>query len=97
MIRISGSVTEGIPGAGTGEYYLMPAALPFLQERAERGIYPYSLPPASRQHQYSADSTPTARDFLRTFIRWSTFCEKYRPEHCELAATIIRRVADRNR
>jgi hypothetical protein len=30
-------------------------------------------------------------------IRWSTFCEKYQPEHCELAAEIIRQVADQNR
>jgi perosamine synthetase len=90
-------VAEGIPGAGMGEYYLMPAALPFLQENAERGVYPYSLPPASRSYEYSADTCPTARDFLKGFIRWSTFCEKYRPEHCELAAAIIGRVADRNR
>jgi hypothetical protein len=30
-------------------------------------------------------------------VRWSTFCEKYEPEHCELAAAIVRAVADRNR
>jgi perosamine synthetase len=88
---------EGIPGAGTGEYYLMPAALTFLQENASRRVFPYSLPPASRTYTYGADNCPTARDFLKTFIRWSTFCEKYTPEHCELAADIIRRVAERNR
>src|SRR5207244_489158 len=54
-------VAEGIPGAGTGRYYLMPAALPFLQERAERRRYPYSLPPASRTYRYDAEATPTAR------------------------------------
>jgi dTDP-4-amino-4,6-dideoxygalactose transaminase len=87
----------GIPGAGTGEYYLMPAALTFLQEKARDGIYPYSMPPASREYSYSAASCPTARDFLKSFIRWATFCEKYQPEHCEIAADIIRSVAERNR
>lgn len=88
---------EGIPGAGTGEYYLMPEACPFLEENARRKAYPYSMPPASREYHYGADTCPNARDLLKRFIRWSTFCEKYRPEHCELAAEIIRRVADRNR
>ena len=87
----------GIPGAGTGRYYLMPAALTFLQKKAGDEIYPYSMPPASREHRYSADSCPNARNFLENFIRWSTFCEKYRPEHCELAAQIVREVAERNR
>lgn len=88
---------EGIPGAGMGEYYLLPAACTFLEEKARRGVYPYSSPPASRSYTYSADTCPKARDFLRSFIRWSTFCEKYEPEHCELAAQIVRRVAERNR
>lgn len=88
---------EGIPGAGTGRYYLMPEALTFLREHAEAGVYPYSRPPASRTYRYGADACPTARDFLEGFIRWASFCEKYQPEHCELAADIIRRVADRNR
>ena len=39
----------------------------------------------------------TARDFLETFVRWSTFCEKYEEEHVELAADIVRRVAEENR
>lgn len=90
-------VQEGIPGAGTGRYYLMPAALTFLQQKAREQVYPYSQPPASRRYAYSADSCPVARDFLETFIRWSTFCEKYQPEHCELAARIVARVAERNR
>ncbi len=87
----------GIPGAGTGRYYLMPAALPFLSEKAQKEVYPYSQPPASRKYRYSADTCPTARDFLETFIRWSSFCEKYEPEHCDLAAQIVREVADKNR
>lgn len=87
----------GIPGAGTGRYYLMPAAVTFLQEQARKQEYPYSCPPASRRITYGADTCPRARDFLETFIRWSTFCEKYREEHCELAAGIVRSAMERNR
>lgn len=87
----------GIPGAGTGRYYLMPAALPFLSEKAEYRVYPYSQPPASREYHYGADTCPAARGFLEIFIRWSSFCEKYEPEHCDLAAQIVREVADKNR
>ena len=87
----------GIPGAGTGKYYLMPAACTFLNENAQKKTYPYSIPPASREHSYSADTCPSARDFLENWIRWSTFCEKYQPEHCELAASIISNVAEQNR
>jgi len=88
---------RGIPGAGTGRYYLMPEALTFLQEKAGNHAYPFSKPPASRDFSYGPDTCPTAHAFLETFIRWATFCEKYEPEHCEIAAEIIRRVADRNR
>jgi perosamine synthetase len=87
----------GIPGAGMGEYYLMPEAVTFLQRKAEAKAYPYAMPPASREYTYSGDTCPTAQTFLKTFIRWSTFCEKYEPEHCELAASIVREVADANR
>ena len=90
-------VEAGIPGAGMGEYYLMPAALECLQKRAAAKRYPYSIPPASREHRYAGDTCPTAQAFLKTFIRWSTFCEKYQPEHCQLAADLVRQVADRNR
>ncbi len=87
----------GIPGAGQGKYYLMPAACTFLEENACGRKYPYSMPPASREFRYSADTCPTARAYLESWIRWSTFCEKYQPEHCELAAAIVGEVADRNR
>jgi perosamine synthetase len=87
----------GIPGASTCRYYLLPAALPFLGEKAAAHAYPYSKPPASRDYAYGGDACPTAQAFLETFIRWSSFCEKYQPEHCELAADIVRRVADANR
>jgi dTDP-4-amino-4,6-dideoxygalactose transaminase len=90
-------VEAGIPGAGTGRYYLMPAGLKFLQEAAANQTYPYSQPPASGTYEYSADSCPTARDFLDGFIRWSTFSEKYEEGHCALAAQIVADVAERNR
>ena len=87
----------GIPGAGLGRYYLLPAACTFLQEKARDQTYPYSLPPASRTYQYSADTCPTARAFLENWIRWSSFSEKYGGEHCERATEIVREVADGNR
>jgi len=86
-----------IPAIGTGRYYLMPAALTFLQKAAAEKTYPYSMPPASRRYHYGPDTCPTAAKFLDTFIRWATFCEKYTPDHCQLAADIIRHVADKNR
>ena len=90
-------VDAGIPGAGLGKYYLMPAACTFLAENAQNKVYPYSTPPASRAYRYDAYVCPNARDFLENWIRWSTICEKYRPEHCDLAAAIVREVADKNR
>jgi len=87
----------GIPGAGTGRYYLMPAACTLLDANARAGAHPYSQPPASRSYTYSADSCPTARGLLESFVRWSTFCEKYTEEHCEVAAEIVRKVAEANR
>ncbi len=87
----------GIPGASTARYYLMPEACTFLQRRAQEGRYPYSMPPAAREYSYDERTCPTAHEFLDTWIRWSTFCEKYTEEHCELAASIVREVADRNR
>jgi dTDP-4-amino-4,6-dideoxygalactose transaminase len=87
---------EGIPGVGMGRYYLMPEALTFLQEQAERQVYPFSLPPASRTYSYGEITCPSAHAFLQSFIRWSTFCEKYTEEHCDIAAEIVRRVAERN-
>jgi dTDP-4-amino-4,6-dideoxygalactose transaminase len=87
----------GLTGAGTGKYYLIPAACTFLGEWAEAGRYPYSQPPASRTYRYGAEACPTAWEFLQTFIRWSTFCEKYTEADCELAAQIVADVAARNR
>lgn len=87
----------GIAGAGLGEYYLMPAALKCLETAAREQRYPYSQPPASRSYSYSADNTPRAAAFLKNWIRWSNFCEKYTEEHCDLAVDIVRKVADANR
>ena len=90
-------VEGGIPGAGTARYYLMPEACTFLQRRAVEHRYPYSQPPASREYTYGESVCPTAHEFLDTWIRWSTFCAKYRPEHCGLAAEIVHGVAEANR
>jgi dTDP-4-amino-4,6-dideoxygalactose transaminase len=90
-------VEGGIPGAGIAKYYLMPEGLSFLNENAKAKKYPYSLPPASREYIYDETTCPNAHAFLDTFIRWSTFCEKYTEEDCELAAAIVRGVADRHR
>lgn len=81
----------GIPGVGTGRYYLLPAAMPFLQEYAECGRYPFSWP-ATRRYHYAADTTPNARDFLETWVRWP-WTEKYTAEHIHRIASIVRRVA----
>ena len=86
----------GISGIGMGKYYLMPAGLVFLQQQAQRQIYPFSPETAARRYRYRAEDCPTASAFLDTFIRWSTFCEKYQPEHCDLVAAIVRQVAEAN-
>lgn len=90
-------VESGIPGAGMGQYYLMPVACAFLQHNAAKKVYPYSQPPASRTYVYGVDTCPTAYNFLKSWIRWATFCEKYTEEHCELAAHIVKEVAEKNR
>jgi len=87
----------GIPGAGQGKYYLLPASCTFLDENAQSKKYPYSIPPASKEYRYNADSCPNAKGFLENWVRWSTFCEKYQPAHCKLAASIIEEIADKNR
>ena len=87
----------GIHGSGTGRYYLMAEGLTFLEENARAKVYPYSMPPASREYHYGTDSCPQAWKFLQHWIRWVTFCEKYTADHCQLASQIVRDVADRNR
>jgi dTDP-4-amino-4,6-dideoxygalactose transaminase len=90
-------VEEGIPGAGTGKYYLMPEACDFLKDDAAAKRFPFSMPPASREYTYGGETTPVATAFLQNWIRWSTFCEKYTEDDCQLAAAIVNRVADNNR
>lgn len=87
---------HGIPNAGLGRYYLMPAALTVLQENAKAKRYPYSIPPASREYQYSAEAAPNAAAFLDHFIRWF-WTEKYTDEHVARMAAIVSGVADANR
>ena len=86
----------GIQNCGLARYYLMPAAVTFLQEWVEEGRYPFCVPPASRVLAYSADTCPNARDFLETWIRWF-WTEKYTEEHIEQMAKTIRNVAGENR
>ena len=86
----------GIPGAGQGRYYLMPQACTFLQKRANNRTHQFAMPPASRTYAYGAETCPNAHAFLRNFVRWSSFCEKYQPQDCELAASIVRAVAEDN-
>jgi dTDP-4-amino-4,6-dideoxygalactose transaminase len=90
-------VDEGVPNAGTGRYYLMPAACTFLDENARNKKHPYSKPPASRDYRYDESTCPTAWSFLQSWIRWATFCEKYTEETCQQAQEIVARVATRNR
>ncbi|GMW01347.1 MAG: hypothetical protein AMXMBFR84_24840 [Candidatus Hydrogenedentota bacterium] len=85
----------GVPGAGIANYYLMADGLVLLHDR--RGQYPYSVPPASKEPVYGEAVCHTGREFLRTFIRWSSFCEKYQSHHCELAANLVAHVAEKYR
>lgn len=87
----------GLSGASTARYYLMPDALTYLHDLSSQGKWPFSQPPASRAHRYSGDTTPNARTFMETFIRWTSFCEKYTDEHAAAAVEIVRRVAEQNR
>ena len=59
-----------------------------------RPALPSSLPPASRTYVYDETTCPTAHKFLETLVRWSTFCEKYEPEHCELGARVLARALE---
>ena len=86
----------GITGAGTGRYYLIPEACTFLQENADKKIYPYSFPTASREYTYGADACPNARKYLDTWIRWSTICEKYTEVDVETVYQIVKEVAEKH-
>ena len=85
----------GIPGIGTARYYLMPAALTFLRDKAEDRAYPFSLLPANWEHTYGAEATPNAASFLESWIRWP-WTEKYNSGHVDYIADILRRVAEKN-
>lgn len=80
----------GLPNVGLGKYYLMPESISFLKEYVKNNIYPFSVPPASRQYKYDADSTPDAKRFLETFIRWF-WTEKYEKEHIDFIYDIIKK------
>ena len=88
---------EGLNGAGQGKYYLMPAALTFLQDWVDAGRYPFSQPPCSRTYQYSSDNCPTAWSFLENWVRTCSITEKWEDEHVDIVANIVQEVAERNR
>ena len=67
----------------------MPVACTFLSENAANEVYPYSMPPASRRYRYDESTCPTAWDFVQSWIRWATFCEKYTEEDCCRAQEIV--------
>lgn len=87
----------GFATASLAEYYLMPAALEILHKKTAQGLFPYTMPPATREYRYAAEDCPNARDFLKTFVRWVTFNEKWEERHCELAAEIIAETAEKYR
>jgi hypothetical protein len=86
----------GILGSGLARYYLMPAGAQFLQRQAEEKIYPFSMPPASREYSYRADNCPNAKELLDRFVRW-IISDQYTGEHCEMIVDIVRTVAEQNR
>jgi len=55
------------------------------------------LPPASRSYKYDGNSCPNAQNFLDTYIRWSSFCERYTVEDCDTASGIVATVAEKYR
>ena len=86
----------GIPTCGLGEYYVLPACVPFLADRAARGDYPFGTPPASRKIDYDPQTVcPNVQAFMRTFIRWF-WTEKYTDAHVDRMASIIGDVCGRN-
>ncbi|MCS6862531.1 MAG: hypothetical protein NZT92_19690 [Abditibacteriales bacterium] len=90
-------MAAGIPDAGGGQILPPARRLSFPSGKAAQRQFPYSTPPTSRAYTDGADNCPNAKRYPENFIRWATFCEKYQPEHCELAAGIVRAVAERNR
>ena len=87
----------GFTGAGQGKYYLMPAAVTFLQRYVDENRYPFSQPPASRAYRYDAESCPVAWEFLRHWVRSCSISEKWEEEHIDTLVDIVAEVADRNR
>lgn len=90
-------VAEGLTGAGTCRYYHLPEAVRCLARWAGEKSHQFAPQYTASVHRYGAGSCPEAHRLLDHFIRWATFCEKYREEDCRLAADLVRRVAARNR
>lgn len=87
----------GVTGASPAPYYVMTDALTFLHRWTAEKRYPYCTPPASRIPSYGDGDCPTAKAFMKNFIRWVTFSDRYQPEHCELVANLVAQTADKYR
>ncbi|MCX5661952.1 MAG: DegT/DnrJ/EryC1/StrS aminotransferase family protein [Planctomycetota bacterium] len=89
-------VEAGIPNAGLGQYYLMNASLPYLNDFVRDGKHQFAVGPSSKRHEYKGDANPNAQAFLKNFIRWF-WTEKYNEEHLEIMLDIVAGIAEKNR
>ena len=90
-------VALGFTGLGTAYYYLIPEACTFLSENARTKTYPYCEPFTNKIYSYDAVNYPNAVNYLKNFLRWATFCEKYTEDDCRYAYEIVKSVADKYR
>ena len=73
-------VKRGFSGLGTAYYYLIPQACTFFETYG--------------RNDYGIENYPNAIAYLSNYLRWTTFCEKYTEEDCELVYGIVKAVAD---
>jgi dTDP-4-amino-4,6-dideoxygalactose transaminase len=93
---LAAELTEAGISCGMGRYYVLPAAVPFLAANVANGVYPFSVPPASRKVDYTPDRvTPESVRFMDRWIRWS-WTEKYTEADVDLMASIIGTVCGRH-
>jgi len=85
-------VRAGIPGVGLARYYLMPEGAAFLNEKAREHVYPYSMPPAGRDHSYSRENYPNAAHLLDHFVRW-VISDRYTEQTVDLIVEIVETIA----
>lgn len=98
VAELAARLTEAGFACGMGKYYVLPAAVPFLQEHADQGDYPFNLSAASRgiNYNYNADEIcPHAVRFMNNWIR-TFWTEKYKEEDIFLISHIIHEVCNSN-